>query len=397
MPNTVILSAVRTPIGSFMGTLSSVPAPRLGAVAIKGAMAAIQWKNDEQVLPEQVIMGQVLQAGVGQAPARQAAIYSGLPTHVGAITLHKVCGSGMRSIMDGRNGIEAGEWDCVIAGGMESMSNAPHLLANHRKGEKMGHLKTLDSMLHDGLWDPYGDKHMGHCAELCAQKYAFTREKQDAFALESYLRAQKAMKSGLFRDEMVPVFVTQRRGEPLEVNCDEEPTKAPLEKMGSLRPAFDKNGTVTAANSSKLNDGAAALVLCSEHVANQATQAPLAKILSQASFGQAPEWFTTSPAGAVRKALDKANLKVDDIGAWEINEAFSVVAMAAIQDLQLDPTLVNMRGGAVALGHPIGCSGARIVTTLLHTLRAHKIRYGCAGICIGGGEATALVVENLAC
>ncbi len=396
MEDVVFLAASRTPIGSFLGSLSSVSAPRLGARAIDGALCAAGLGPDDErrAQVEQVIMGNVLQAGQGQAPARQAAIYAGLGTATGAITLHKVCGSGMRTIMDGANGIRAGEWAAVVAGGMESMSNAPHLLERSRAGFRMGDIKMTDSMVKDGLWDPYGDKHMGSCAELCATKYNFTRESQDAFALQSYKRAQAAAESERFAAELVSVEVPQRKGDAIMVQADEEPYKAPLDKMGSLRPAFAKDGTVTAANASKLNDGAAAVLLASASKAAAWGIKPLARVVSYASTAQEPEWFTTAPAAAVRKALDKAALTTKDIGLWEVNEAFAVVSMAAIEDLNIDKDIVNINGGAVALGHPIGCSGTRIVVTLLHAMRAKKVRYGCAAICIGGGEATAIIVEN---
>lgn len=392
MIDVVLLSAVRTPIGSFMGALESLPAPRLGAAAIGGAIAKAEL---EPTAVEQVIMGNVLQAGIGQAPARQAAIYAGLPMSTGAITLHKVCGSGMRAVMDGANAIRAGEWKVVVAGGMESMSNAPHLLQRSRAGYRLGDVKVVDSMVKDGLWDPYDDKHMGMCAETCVKKYGFSRAAQDEFAYDSYQKARTAVESGTFEPELVPVQVPQRKGDPVVVNRDEEPFKSSLEKMGKLRPAFDASGSVTAANASTLNDGAAALVLAASSEAKRLGKRPLARLMAQASVAQEPEWFTTAPALAIRKVLERAELGKADISRWEINEAFSAVAMAAIHDLELDPSTVNVRGGAVALGHPIGCSGARILTTLLHTLLQEKLRYGCAAICIGGGESTAVIVENL--
>jgi len=392
MREVVIVAAARTPIGSLLGKLAPVPAPRLGAAAIAAAVERAAVKPERI---EQVIMGNVLQAGQGQAPARQAAIYGGVPKKAGAITVHKVCGSGLRAVMDGTNGIRAEEWDTVVAGGMESMSRAPHLLAGSRKGYRMGEAKLLDSMIVDGLWDPYGDKHMGSCAELCVKEYGFTREQQDAFALRSYRRAQAAIEGGSFADEICAVQVPQRKGEPLRIDRDEEPFAAPLEKMPKLRPAFDKQGTVTAANASKLNDGGAALVLCSAERARADGLKPLVAVRGQGSVAQEPDWFTTAPAGAARIALGRAGLQAAEIDRWEINEAFAVVAMAAIRDLELDDEKVNARGGAVALGHPLGCSGARILTTLIHTLLQDEQRYGCAAICIGGGEAAAVVVENL--
>lgn len=388
----VILSAARTPIGSFLGSLASIAAPRLGAVAIAAALERA--KLDPGVV-EQVIMGNVLQAGVGQAPARQAGIYAGVPKSAGAITVHKVCGSGLRAVMDATNGIRAGEWQTVVAGGMESMSNAPHLLERSRTGYRMGEVKVADSMIKDGLWDPYGDKHMGNCAELCVRKYELSRAEQDAFALTSYKRAQAATESGAFKAEIVEVPVAQKRGEPLLVARDEEPFAAPLDKMTGLRPAFEATGTVTAANASKLNDGAAATVVTTLDNAKRLGLAPIARVVAHGSIAQEPEWFTTAPSIAAKLVLERAGLSPKDIGRWEVNEAFAVVAMAFIRDLGLDAATVNTRGGAVALGHPIGASGTRILTTLIHTLIADKQRYGLASICIGGGEAAAMVVENL--
>ncbi len=392
MTEVVIISAKRTPIGRFQGALAGVSAPKLGAAAISSAVETAGVAPDQI---EQVIMGNVLQAGIGQAPARQAAIYGGLPKSAGAITLHKVCGSGLRAVMDANNGIKAGEWQTVVAGGMENMSASPHLLPRSRDGFRMGDAKLVDSMIKDGLWDPYGDKHMGNCAELCAARYEFTREEQDAFALQSYQRAQAAMEAGAFKNELTTVEVPQRKGDPVVVDTDEEPHAAPLDKMPKLRPAFDKAGTVTAANASKINDGAAAFVVASADKAQELGLKPMAKIVSQASFAHEPDWFTTAPVEAAKLALDKAGLKASDIDRWEINEAFAVVTMASIRDLELDPEKVNVRGGAVAMGHPIGCSGARILVTLLHTLREEGLRYGCASICIGGGEAAAIIVENV--
>jgi acetyl-CoA C-acetyltransferase len=392
MTNIVILSAARTPIGSFLGKLSSQSAPQLGAAAIRGALARAGVRPDEV---EQVILGNVLQAGIGQAPARQASLAAGIPNTVPCITVHKVCGSGMRAVMDASNAITAGEYGVAVAGGMESMSNAPYLLERARSGYRMGHGQLVDSMIKDGLWDPYRDVHMGNCAEMCVGKYKFTREEQDAFSLESYKRAQNASKTGLFADEVVPVEVAQKKGDPLKIEADEEPFAAPLDKMGGLKPAFQKDGSVTAANSSKINDGAAALVVASEDVAKARGWKPLARIVAHAGVAQAPEWFTTAPIGAIQTLLKKTGLKVADIDLFEINEAFAAVAMAAIRELALDPARVNVRGGAVALGHPIGASGARILTTLVHALRREGKKRGLAAICIGGGEATAMLVETV--
>ena len=391
MKNTVILSAARTPVGSFLGKLSSLSAPRLGSIAIRGALERAG-VDASQV--EQVILGNVLQAGIGQAPARQAALGAGIPVSVPCITLHKVCGSGMRAVMDASNAILAGEYELAVAGGMESMSNAPYLLERARSGYRMGNAALVDSMIKDGLWDPYKDVHMGNCAELCASKYHFTREEQDAFALQSYKRAQNASKTCLTSAEIVPVELAQKKGDPIKIEADEEPFAAPLEKMGSLKPAFQKDGTVTAANASKINDGAAALVVASEKKAREMGKTPIARIVDYAGVAQEPEWFTTAPVGAIRKLLEKTSLTVADVDLFEINEAFAAVAMAAIKDLGLDPAKVNIRGGAVAIGHPIGASGARILTTLIHALRKEGKKRGVAAICIGGGEATAMLVET---
>ncbi len=392
MEDVVILSAVRTPIGAFQGALSSLPAHALGARALAAAFERAGVQPDAV---QQVNMGCVLTAGQGQAPARQAAIAAGCPVSTGAITLNKVCGSGMRAAMIAANDLRCGDYQVVAAGGMESMSQAPYLAAGVRDGLRLGHGKLLDSNIHDGLWDPYNDMHMGNCAELCAAEYKLSREEQDAFALESYRRAREAAEGGAFAAEIVPVPVRQKKGEPLSVERDEEPFKVDLSRMGSLRPAFQKDGTVTAANASKLNDGAAALVLTTAGHAATLGARPLARILAHASVAQRPEWFTTAPVGAARLVLERAGLKAADIDLWEVNEAFAVVALAFIRDLGLAPERVNVHGGAVALGHPIGASGARILVTLLHALRAGGGRLGCAAICIGGGEATAMVIERL--
>ena len=392
MKNLVILSAARTPIGSFLGKLSSLSAPALGSVAIKAALARAGVAPGEA---EQVVFGNVLQAGLGQAPARQASLGAGVPDTVPCVTVHKVCGSGMRAVMDVGNAIQAGEYQVAVAGGMESMSNAPYLLEKVRKGLRMGNATLVDSMIKDGLWDPYKDTHMGNCAEMCVAKYHFTRKEQDAFSLESYRRAQNASKSGLFADEIAPVEVAQKKGDPLKIDADEEPFASPLEKMPTLKPAFQKDGSVTAANSSKINDGAAALVVTSEEKAKPKAWKPIARIVAYTSVAQAPEWFTTAPIGAIQKLLGMTGLAVKDIDLFEINEAFAAVAMAAIKELSLDPAKVNIRGGAVALGHPIGASGARIVTTLIHALRKEGGKRGIAAICIGGGEAAAMLVETV--
>jgi len=391
MSEVVILSAARTAIGAFQGAFRDVAAPVLGARAIAGAC------ERAGVAPadlEQVYMGCVLTAGVGQAPARQAALGAGATPSTGAITFNKVCGSAMRSVMSAANDLRAGDFALVAAGGMESMSRAPYLAPGARDGFRLGHGKFVDSMIFDGLWDPYGDRHMGNCAELCAREYAFTREEQDGFAVESYERARRAQETGLSAREIVPVEVPGRKGTTV-VDRDEEPTKSDLAKMPGLRPAFEKDGTVTAANASKINDGAAALVLATAEEAERRGLKPLARLVAQASFAQQPEWFTTAPVGAVRKVLERAGLGVDEIDLFEINEAFAVVALACARDLGIAHEKLNVRGGAVALGHPIGASGARILVTLLDALAERGGRYGCAGICIGGGEATAVVVERI--
>lgn len=388
-----IVSAVRTPIGSFLGQLSALPAPRLGALAIS---EAVQRAGIEPQLVDQVIMGNVLQAGVGQAPARQAMRFAGLPDSVPAVTLHKVCGSGMRAVMMAANDLRAGDGAIMVAGGMESMSNAPYLLPGGRKGYRLGHGQVLDHMVFDGLWDPYGDKHMGNCAELCAREYGFSREEQDAFARASYERAIRATEQGDFAEEIVPVEVSAGKGQTTVVSRDEEPFRADLSKMPSLKPAFEQGGTVTAANASKINDGAAALVLATETAVKAHNLKPLARVVAHASFAQHPEWFTTAPVGAIRKVLERAHLRLEDIDLFEVNEAFAVVAMATMRELGIPHEKLNVNGGAVALGHPIGASGARILTTLLYALRRRHVRWGLAAICIGGGEATAMIIENLA-
>ncbi len=394
MNEALILSAARTPIGSFLGSLASLTAPQLGSLAIK---ASLERAGVAAEAVEHVWFGNVLQAGIGQAPARQASLGAGLPKGTGCITVHKVCGSGLRAVMDGANALRTGEFSVVVSGGMESMSNAPYLLAKGRTGLRMGHAQLLDSMISDGLWDPYKNIHMGNCAELCAAKYAFAREAQDAYALESYQRARRANEAGDFKAEMTTVTIEGKKG-PTVVDRDEEPFVTPLEKlekMGTLKPAFQKDGTVTAANASKINDGACALVLATDAAAASLGVKPIARIVSQASHAQDPEWFTTAPVAAARKAAERAGLSLGEIDLFEVNEAFAVVGMAFVKDLDLDPNRVNVNGGAVALGHPIGASGARILTTLVHALRARKKKFGLASICIGGGEAVSVVVEAL--
>lgn len=392
MKDVVILGAARTPIGSFQGTLSSLTAPRLGSIAIKCALATAGIPADRI---EQVIMGNVLQAGIGQAPARQAGIGAGIPVGAGAVTVNKVCGSGMKAVMYAANDIRCGEYDIAIAGGMESMSNAPYALPQARSGYRMGNGKMIDLMIHDGLWDPYGDKHMGNCAELCAAKYSFSREEQDEFTRESYRRAQDAVRSGQFKKEIAVVEISSKKGTSIVID-DEEPFAAPLDKMSSLKPAFQKEGgTITAANASKINDGAAALVVAGADFASANGLKPIARLVAQASAAQEPEWFTTAPAKAIQLVLERAKMKVSDIDLFEINEAFAVVAMAAMRDADIPREKLNVFGGAVALGHPIGASGARLLVTLVHALEARNLRRGMAAICIGGGEAAAMIIERI--
>ncbi len=391
MDDIVILSAVRTPIGAFQGALSKVPAPQLGARVLA---AAIDRADIAPTDVNQVNMGCVLPAGQGQAPARQAALAAGCPESTGAVTLNKVCGSGMRAVMIAANDLRCGDYQVVAAGGMESMSQAPYLVPGARAGMRLGHGKLVDSMIHDGLWDPYNDIHMGNCAELCVDKYSLSREAQDAYSRTSYERARFATEKGLAEAEIVSVEVPGRKGATV-VERDEEPFKVDLDRMPSLRPAFDKEGTVTAGNASKLNDGAAALVLTTASWAEAEGIEPMARIVAQSSVAQAPEWFTTAPVAAAKAALERAGLETSDIDLWEINEAFAAVSMVFIEELGLDAEAVNVRGGAVALGHPIGCTGARILVTLLHAMEERGARRGCAAICIGGGEGTAVIVERI--
>lgn len=392
MGKTVLLChAKRTPIGSFQGALARLSAPQLGAAAIRAVLA------DSGVPPasiQEVIMGCVLTAGTGQAPARQAALGAGLPNSTQALTVNKVCSSGLKAVMLASNAVRHGDAEAVIAGGMESMSRAPYLLPSLRAGARLGNAEAVDSIVFDGLWDPYQNYHMGNAAELCAREKGFSREAQDAFAIESYSRAQKAVADGIFRAEIVPVEVGEGKG-AVTVADDEEPGKAKLEKIPSLKPVFQKDGTVTAANASSINDGAAAMLVCSEAYAERHQLLPLARVVSQGWHAQAPEWFTTAPIGAVEQALSRAALKTSDVSLFEINEAFAAVSLACNAGLGLDPAKVNISGGAVALGHPIGASGARILTTLLYGLRRTGGRLGVAAICNGGGEATAMVVESL--
>ena len=392
MKEVVIVSAVRTPMGSFGGSLSSVSATTLGSIAIKGALEKVNLSTD---MIEEVYMGNVLQANLGQAPARQAAMAAGLTQEVPCTTINKVCSSGMKSIMLAAQSIMCGDNDIVIAGGMENMSSVPHYFAKGRNGQKLGDMKLIDGLVKDGLTDVYNKVHMGNCAELCAKEMNFSREQQDAFAIESYNRSASAWENGKFKDEVVPVSVPQRRGDDLIVSEDEEYKNVKMEKIPNLRPVFDKDGTVTAANASTLNDGAAALLLMSAEKAKELNLKPLAKIRSYADAAHQPEWFTTAPAKALPIALEKANISISDVDYFELNEAFSVVGLANIEKLGLDASKVNVNGGAVSLGHPLGCSGARIIVTLLHVLQQNKAKIGAAGICNGGGGASAMVLEMI--
>lgn len=387
----VILSATRTPLGSFQGALANVPAPRLGAAAIKGALAAGKISAADV---SDVIMGNVLQAGVGQAPARQAALFAGLPASVRAVTVHKVCGSGLQAVMQGAQALASGDATVVVAGGMENMSAAPYLLPKAREGFRMGHQQVVDSMIQDGLWDPYNNVHMGSCAEHCAKKFEITRAQQDAFASESFRRANAAQADRRFAEEITPIEIADAKGNTTRISNDEGPARVNYEKIPSLRPAFDKAGTITAANASTINDGAAALVLMREETAKARGLPPLARIVSFGSHAQDPLWFTTAPIEAARMALKRAGWGINDVDLWEINEAFAVVALVFARELGVPHERLNVRGGAIALGHPIGASGARILVTLLAAMRERGARRGLAAICIGGGEALAICVER---
>jgi len=389
-----IVSAVRTAVGSFLGMFKDIPAPRLGAAALK---AALERAKVDPAAVEEVYMGCVLTGGLGQAPARQACLYGGLGKHTTCVTVGKVCGSGLQAIVFGAKSIALGDAEVVVAGGMENMTQAPYALPKARQGYRMGADKTslVDTMINDGLWDPYGDKHMGLCAELCAAKYNFTRELQDEFAITSYDRSNEAIKSGAFAREITAIEVPSKKGPALQLATDEEPGRGDTAKMRTLKPAFDpKAGTVTAGNASSINDGGAALVLASADAVKKHGFTPLARVVSYGGAAQEPEWFTTAPIPAMQKALARSGWKAADVDLWEINEAFSVVTMAAMKDLVLDHGKVNVRGGAASIGHPIGASGARIVVTLLHLLEDKKLKKGCASLCIGGGEALALTVER---
>lgn len=391
MNQSVIVSACRTPIGSFQGALASFRSPELGGIAIAGAVARAGIKPGEV---SDVIMGCVLPAGLGQSPARQASFAAGLPKEVSALTVNKVCSSGLVAVAIADRNIRLGESDVVVAGGMESMSNAPYLLPNGRTGYRMGDGKVVDSMVFDGLWDIYTNQHMGCCAELCAKEYKVSRAEQDEFAIESYKRAIAAQEKRKFDAEIVPVTIPQKKGDPLVFNKDEEPGKVRFDKVPQLKPVFAKDGTVTAANASSISDGAAALVVTSEEKALELGLKPLARIIAFANHSQEPEWFTTAPIGASKKALEKAGLKTADIDLVESNEAFAVQTIVTARELGLDMKKVNVNGGAVAIGHPIGCSGARILTTLIYALADRGGRYGLATLCNGGGEATAMIIES---
>lgn len=392
MKNAVIVAAKRTPLGSFGGSLSSFSAPELGAAVINELVKTAGIKPDDV---QEVVMGNVLTAGIGQAPARQAALKAGMSDKTPSTTINKVCASGTKAIMIAADQIALGQNDIMIAGGMESMSNVPYYLPKQRFGSKLGHTQAEDGIIKDGLWDVYNDYHMGNAGELCAKECNISREDQDEFAITSYKRAIEATEKGYFKDEIVKIKIKDRKGNVTEVEKDEELGRVNFDKVPQLRPVFDKDGTITAANASSINDGAAAVLIMSEEKAKELGLKPLAKVLSHGSAAKAPEWFTTAPSDAIPIALKRAGLGKDEIDLFEINEAFSVVSLANNQILELDPEKVNINGGAVSIGHPIGCSGARIIVTLLHALKRTGGKYGCAGICNGGGGASAMVVEML--
>ncbi len=388
--NSVITAISRTAIGSFQGVLSSVPTVRLGAAVIKSAVERAGLMGEDI---DEVIMGNVLSAGEGQAPARQAAIYAGLPNTVECMTINKVCGSGLKSVMLADQAIRCGDAEVVVAGGMENMSLSPYYLMDARGGMRLGHKKVVDSIIGDGLWDPYGDMHMGNCAEVLAKEENFSREDQDAFAVESYRRSLEAIEIGYFKDEITPVEISQRKGDPIIIDTDEEPGRGKPEKIAKLRTAFEKDGTITAANASSINDGAAALVVMSAEKATELNSKPICKIVAQTSVAHEPLYFTTAPGKAITKVLDKAGHTINDIDLFEINEAFSNVALAAMREHNIPHEKVNIFGGAVSMGHPIGASGARILVTLISALKQKNKKLGLATLCIGGGEAAAVIVE----
>ena len=392
MKEVVIVSAVRTPMGSFGGIFSSIPATKLGSYAIKGAIE--KCGIDKEIIDE-VFMGNVLQANLGQAPARQAAIEAGLSENIPCTTINKVCSSGMKSIMIGTQSILCGDNEVVVVGGMENMSLVPHYLSNSRNGQKLGDFKVLDGLVHDGLTDVYNNKHMGLCAETCAKDMSFSREEQDKFAIESYTRSANAWKENKFKDEIIDVEVPQRKGDNLIINEDEEYKKVIIDKIPNLRPVFSKEGTITAANASTINDGASALILMSLEKANELNIKPLAKIISYADAAHEPEWFTTAPANAVEHALKKGKIDKSEVDFFELNEAFSVVGLANMKLLDISSDIVNVNGGAVSLGHPLGSSGSRIVVTLINVLKQNRAEIGVAGICNGGGGASAIVIKSM--
>ncbi len=391
MSTTYIIAAARTPVGSFQGALSSLPAPQLGSIVIKSALEKANLKPEDV---SEVIFGEVLTAGVGQAPARQAALGAGLPTSIPCMTINKVCGSGLKAVMLGADSIALGRSDVVVAGGQENMSLAPHLLENSRAGYRMGHISATDSMIKDGLWDPYNNFHMGEAAELCVREHRFTREEQDQFAKESYELAIAAQKNGWFNNEITPVEIAMKDKITL-VSQDEEPGKVKFDKIATLRPAFSKDGTITAANASKINDGAACVILASEKIVQSKNLKPLAKIIAHATFAHDPKWFTTAPVTAIKKACEQAKMTVEQIDLFEINEAFAVVTLAAMREFKIPRNKVNVHGGAIAIGHPIGGSGARLLTTLVHALKTQHKKFGLVTLCIGGGEAVAMIVESV--
>ncbi len=392
MRESVIVSAVRTPIGMMNGTLCEVPATKLGAIAIK---EAVKRAGIEPNMVQEVIMGNVITGGEGQAPARQAALYAELPTSVECLTVNKVCGSGAKAVALADQAIRCGDADIIVAGGMESMSNGPFALKKARRGYRMGNDVLVDLMINDGLWDPYKNVHMGNFGDLCSKEKNISREEQDEFSAESYRRALKAQEEGLFEKEIVPVEIQGRKGKVTVVNEDEGPKLVKFDKIPHLKPAFSPDGYVTAANASSINDGAAALVVMAREKAEELGLKPLARIVAHASYAEPPEWFTIAPVGSIEKTLKKANLKVDDIDLWEINEAFAVVTLYAMRELNIPHEKVNVNGGAVAIGHPIGATGARLLTTLLHALEQRDKRIGAASMCIGGGEAITVVIERL--
>lgn len=390
MRKTVIVAAKRTPIGSFQGSLSSLSAIELGTRVIKDVLDTC---NLYPAKVNEVIMGNVISSGLGQAPARQAAIFAGLPESTECLTINKMCGSGLKSVMLAHQAISCGDAEIVIAGGMESMSNAPYILQNARNGYRLGNGTIYDTLIKDGLWDVYNNIHMGNCAEICAKDFKMTRSEVDAFAINSYKNAISAIESGKFINEITPISISQKKG-TINISVDEEPTKVNFDKIPELKPAFDKDGIVTAANASKLNDGASALLIMSEEKALEHGLSPLFEIVAQASAAKAPVYFTTAPADSITKVLQKANLTISDIDLFEINEAFAVVSIAVNKILSIDPSKVNVNGGAIALGHPIGASGARILTTLVHEMIKTNANLGLASLCIGGGEASALIIKK---